>query len=84
MRGCKHSEHGCFGAVVEGPRALSRRRVPCCTGLSDAVMPCRPRPDPVDFFACSGADQSILNADGKTALEVAQLNEQTDVIAALS
>ena len=28
---------------------------------------------------CSGADQSAKNADGKTALEVAQLNEQEDV-----
>lgn len=31
----------------------------------------------------SGADKSALNADGKTALEVAQLNEQADVIAVL-
>lgn len=33
---------------------------------------------------CSGADRAALNADGKTALEVAQLNEQEDVIKALS
>ena len=33
---------------------------------------------------CSGADRKALNADGKTALEVAQLNEQEDVIKALS
>ena len=30
------------------------------------------------------ADRKALNADGKTALEVAQLNEQEDVIKALS
>lgn len=32
----------------------------------------------------SGADRAALNADGKTALEVAQLNDQEDVIKALS
>lgn len=32
---------------------------------------------------CSGADRNSKNLDGKTALEVAELNEQADVIAAL-
>ncbi len=31
----------------------------------------------------SGADRTAKNLDGKTALEVAELNEQADVIAAL-
>lgn len=31
----------------------------------------------------AGADRSAKNADGKTALEVAELNEQEDVVAAL-
>ena len=29
---------------------------------------------------CSGADKGAKNADDKTALEVAQLNEQADVV----
>jgi ankyrin repeat protein len=31
------------------------------------------------FRCCSGADKSAKNADDKTALEVATLNEQEDV-----
>lgn len=30
---------------------------------------------------CSGADKDAKNADGKTALEVAELNEKADVVA---
>jgi hypothetical protein len=33
--------------------------------------------------ACSGADKSLKNADEKTAFEVAELNEQEDVMALL-
>ncbi len=32
----------------------------------------------------SGADKSVLNADGKTALEVAELNDQAEVAAVLA
>jgi hypothetical protein len=32
---------------------------------------------------CSGADKNALNADEKTALEVATMNEQADVAKAL-
>lgn len=39
---------------------------------------------PARIALCSGADRTLLNADGKTALEVAQMNEQEDVIKALS
>lgn len=35
------------------------------------------------FMLCSGADRTAKNADDKTALEVAQLNEQKDVEAVL-
>ncbi|KAG1681352.1 hypothetical protein FOA52_007400 [Chlamydomonas sp. UWO 241] len=38
----------------------------------------------VKLLIDSGADRAALNSDGKTALEVATLNEQEDVIAALS
>ena len=31
------------------------------------------------FRLCSGADKSVTNMDGRTALEVAELNGQEDV-----
>jgi hypothetical protein len=34
-------------------------------------------------IARRGADRSLLNGDGKTALEVAQLNSMEDVVSAL-
>ena len=39
---------------------------------------------PCTASPCSGANRGALNADGKTALEVAQLNEQEDIVKALS
>lgn len=40
--------------------------------------------DTTKLLADAGADKSAKNADGKTAKEVAQLNEQADVVAALN
>jgi hypothetical protein len=34
-------------------------------------------------LSCSGADKGLKNADEKTAFEVAELNEQEDVMALL-
>lgn len=45
-----------------------------------------PPPKPLFYTrlsARSGADRTAKNLDGKTALEVAELNEQQDVIDAL-
>lgn len=41
------------------------------------LQPCPP------LSLCSGADLTVVNTDGRTALEVAYLNEQVDVIQAL-
>lgn len=35
---------------------------------------------PCPVLTCSAADKDAKNADGKTALEVAELNEQQDVM----
>lgn len=48
-----------------------------------AYPTCSPNISPVFFLnvcLCSGADKSLKNADEKTAFEVAELNEQADVM----
>lgn len=51
------------------------------------LWPTRPKPTPFDpgiaASNCRGADKAIKNAEGKTAAEVAELNEQAAVVALL-
>ena len=76
-----------YSAAGVSPGTLSVR-----TCAPDPILPAPsnlPSSSPPPLFPpslppCSGADRAALNADGKTALEVAQLNEQEDVIKALS
>ena len=37
----------------------------------------------LSFFLCRGADRALTNDEGRTATEVAEMNEQTDLVAAL-
>lgn len=60
----------------------------CCKRncLLNRRIPAKPWPqvESVKLLLEKGADKSVKNMDGKTALEVATLNEQADVAAALA